>query len=459
MPKNEQFDDKVSRWFEEAAPARLPERVLNATFERTLKSRQHVGWRALLGRLSMSKFLPALGSATMIAVVAALAVNLYGNQQGIGVPPTPVSPHTFTEIAPGEFVDIPDWPLGERTTPPRVWTGTELIVWGDGIYGSAGDGAAFNLANGSWRIIAEAPLSPRSESAVAWTGKEMIVWGGRVENSFYYDGAAYDPVTDTWRLLPRPPAVFEGKDPSMLWTGEEAVVLGVMGDSETSGEYIGAAAYDPVANSWRALADSPASVRADNGNVWWTGESIIAARVGYGPESDRMARYDLAADRWTMVDVRSSAAMVGVPDSDGRVSTFVSLPYERGAPVQLIEGTGSLLAELPAFPGDPNVFGDQIRASGLWVGDEAVFEIWTDEPDYGSEQIWALNPSTQTWRRLDADAAFPRIDRSPVVVGDLLLMSNRPTDVYRGTPRACCVAPPSSGGSIYRITTTAPEVP
>lgn len=73
------------------------------------------------------------------------------------------------------------------------------------------------------------------------------------------------------------------------------------------------------------------------------------AGVGYGPEYDRMARYDLAADRWTMVDVGSSAAAVGVPDSDGRVSTFVSLPSEKGAPVQLIEGTGSLIAELPAF--------------------------------------------------------------------------------------------------------------
>jgi hypothetical protein len=243
----------------------------------------------------------------------------------------------------------------------------------------------------------------------------------------------------------------------MIWIGDEAVVFGVTGDSETSGEYIAAAAYDPVANSWRALADSPVSVRADKGNVWWTGESIIAARVGYSPEPDQMARYDLSADRWTVVDVGSSAAVVGVPDSDGRVSTFVSLPNEKGASVQLIDGTGTLLAELPAFPGDPNVFGDQIQASGLWVGDEAVFEIWTDEPAYGSEQIWALNPDTQTWRRLDVDTAFPRIDSSAVVVGDLLVMSNRPTDVYRGTPRACCVAPPSKGGSIYRVGTSSPS--
>ena len=77
--------------------------------------------------------------------------------------PTPTSPDVFTEIAPGQIVAMPDGPVGERTTPPMVWTGTELIVWGDGIYGQAGDGEAFDLADGTWRVIARAPLTPRSE--------------------------------------------------------------------------------------------------------------------------------------------------------------------------------------------------------------------------------------------------------------------------------------------------------
>ena len=72
-----------------------------------------------------------------------------------------------------------DWPLGERTSPPMVWTGTELVVWGGGIYDAAGDGAAFNLAKGTWRVIAQAPIGPRETPAVAWTGTEMLVWGGR----------------------------------------------------------------------------------------------------------------------------------------------------------------------------------------------------------------------------------------------------------------------------------------
>jgi len=392
--------------------------------------------------------------ALILVLVVALGVNLLlaGDQNEVVEPTPTTTPDFFTDIAPGEFVELPDWPLSERTSPPMVWTGAELIVWGDGIYGLAGDGAAFDLAKGTWRVIAEAPISPRSEPAVVWTGTEMILWGGRVENSFYYDGAAYNPATDTWRIMASAPVGFAAKDPSMVWTGDEAIVFGVMGNADTSGEFIGAAAYDPVTDSWRTLVHPPFG-----GSAWWTGDSIVVADVGYDPEYDRMTRYNPVTNRWTMVDVGSSAAVVGVPGSDGSVNTFVNLPSQTGAPVQLIDSNGNLIAELPAFPGDPGVFGDEVGAYGLWVGDEAVFEIWKVGSDYEPERIWALNPSMQTWRRLDTDTAFPRVDHSAIAAGDLLLMWNRPGDVYQGpptTPRVCCVAPPGKGGSAYRVGTT-----
>ena len=467
MKREVNVDQLLDSWFTEG-PTSLPDRTVAAIVE-GLDDVHQRGPIRLPWRLSMPRFAFALSGAAIVLVVGAFALGVYFNQQNVAVNPSPTpsasptasaaSPALFTEIAPGEMVDMPDWPLNERTSPPSVWTGTELIVWSDGTYGSADDGAAFNLADGSWRVIAEAPLSPRSESAVAWTGTEMIVWGGRVEDSFYYDGAAYNPVTDTWRLLPRPPATFAGKDPSMLWTGEEAVVLGVMGDSETTGEYIGAAAYDPVTDSWRSLAKSSNSFQIGDGS-WWTGDSIVVADVGYDPRFDKIARYDMAAGKWTMLDVGSSAAVVGVPGSDGRVTTFINVPSKSGAPIQLIDSDGTVLSELPAFPGDPGVFGDQVAASGLWVGDEAVFEIWNDGPEYQPEEIWALNPSTESWRRLDAAMSFPRIDQTVRVAGDLMLTWNRASDVYRGTPRMCCVAPPSKGGSIYRVgTPSRSEVP
>ena len=110
--------------------------------------------------------------------------------------------------------------------------------------------------------------------------------------------------------------------------------------------------------------------------------------------------------------------------------------------------------ELPPFPADPDVFGDALSAFGLWVGHEAVFEISSTGDDYAGEQIWALDPSTQEWRRLDVDVAFPRVDSSAVAAGDLLVMWNRGGDTYQGPPsveRSCCAAPLSDGGSVYRV--------
>ncbi|MBF8289077.1 MAG: hypothetical protein HW391_45 [Chloroflexi bacterium] len=86
MATDGQFDQTISTWFEETAPGPLPGRVLDATFEQTRRSRQHVGWRALLGRFPMPRFVPALGSAVVVVVAAALALNFYANRPSIGGP-------------------------------------------------------------------------------------------------------------------------------------------------------------------------------------------------------------------------------------------------------------------------------------------------------------------------------------------------------------------------------------
>ncbi|MEO7397136.1 MAG: hypothetical protein ABIW84_01075 [Ilumatobacteraceae bacterium] len=312
------------------------------------------------------------------------------------------TPELFAEIAPGAMVELPGGPISASGDSATVWTGTEMIVWGGLPDGRRAEVAAFNLANGTWRIIAPAPISPRRIPAAVWTGTEMILWGGFIaDDSRVYDGAAYNPATDTWRLLPPIPFSIGGgiNILSMVWTGDEAVVVG----GAT------AAAYDPVTNSWSRLADPPVpgypAMRA--------GDSIVLM------DSNQMMRYDLATDRWSVVNLGSSAELVGIQGTDGLVSTFVNLPSATGAPTQLLDGTGNPIAELPAFPGDPSLFGDRVGASGLWVGDEAIFWIWTGEFPFETEQVWALNPSTQTWRQLDA--ALTNHD-ALVVAGDVLLV-------------------------------------
>jgi hypothetical protein len=75
MAGNRKFDETISTWLEDTAPSGLPQRVLAATFERTRGSRQQLGWRGVLRRPQMPRFIPALGGAAVVVMAAVLALN------------------------------------------------------------------------------------------------------------------------------------------------------------------------------------------------------------------------------------------------------------------------------------------------------------------------------------------------------------------------------------------------
>ena len=336
--------------------------------------------------------------AAVLVVGGMLYVTIADGDDSVSDTTTPI----FIELGPGDLITLPSAPLSGRGQPAAVWTGSEMIVWGGSAGDSyVGDGAALNLANGTWRVIAPSPLSPRQASAAVWTGTEVIVWGGVVgdHSSWLLDGAAYNPVTDEWRLIPSSPSLGNGGHiRSMVWTGDEAVVFG--------GARV--VAYDPATDSWRSLANPPSASYP----AIWTGDSVVIL------DSSLMVRYDVAEERMSVADIGPSAELVGIPGPDGLVGAFVVLPSELGAPARLVDEAGGLIAELPAFPGDAALFGDLIGASGVWVGGEVIFWIWNGEFPYPNEQVWALNPYTHTWRQLpgallDYDAL--------VVAGDVLL--------------------------------------
>ena len=84
MTTDRQLDESISRWLEETAPGRLPDRVLEATFARTRGSRQQLGWRERVGSLKLTRPVPALGGATAVVLVAAVALGIFVNQPRVG---------------------------------------------------------------------------------------------------------------------------------------------------------------------------------------------------------------------------------------------------------------------------------------------------------------------------------------------------------------------------------------
>jgi len=205
-----------------------------------------------------------------------------------------------TSTTVGSQPDVPDnvpfdvGPLAGRGGHSVVWTGVEMIVWGgwgDGIGSTQyADGAAYNPATGSWRMITGAPLNARRYHLAAWTGSEMLIVGG----DRLRDGAAYDPATDSWRSIADIPIPVSDEPvttaTSSVWTGEELIVWHVKTDE--------VAAYSPVADEWREL--SPVGLDIDTGVLRVAGSSLYAfgADVSAYPGRVPLLGAVLGGDNW-----------------------------------------------------------------------------------------------------------------------------------------------------------------
>ena len=146
-------------------------------------------------------------------------------------------------------------------------------------------------AGGGWGPLPEAPIAPRGENGSVWTGEELIVWGGLATDDEAIafqpaaDGAAFDPVTTTWRTLADGP--LEGRvAPTMVWTGSEVVVLGGLDADLAPAREV--AAYDPAADRWRELPPMPDGL-AGTVSAAWTGDELLIV----APDGESMAAFDL----------------------------------------------------------------------------------------------------------------------------------------------------------------------
>ena len=197
-----------------------------------------------------------------------------------------------------------------------VWTGSEVLVWGgeDATSDSdspptLGDGALYDPVADSWRPMSnQGAPSPRTANAGVWTGQEYVIWGGVSEVSsssdnggthYLDDGAAYDPVTDSWRPMSSRGAPAANSGVSSAWTGKEVLMWG--------GAYRETmAAYDPAADTWRSM--DPAGPHLEYGScVTWTGRYFV---VCGDPEKPQGALYDPELDHWQLM------GMDGAPPSN-----------------------------------------------------------------------------------------------------------------------------------------------
>lgn len=237
-------------------------------------------------------------------------------------------------------------PVTPRGLSVSAWTGSEVLVVGG---------------------LQVAPIE-----AVAADGR--VIGVGSPGGSIARDGAAYDPAGDSWRLLPPAPVDPPGPRPQAAWTGSELVIVesGLSDPGETpSASRV--AAYGPARDSWRLLPPAPFGSEVVEGpsgplvstpspKILWTGSVVLALVPGEGPGVHGGA-YDPATDAWAAIDTVPPRA----------VSAEIALWTGREAVLWNGDGitfdpAADRWRELPDADHDRREL-----VAGVWTGQEAVF--------------------------------------------------------------------------------------
>jgi hypothetical protein len=229
--------------------------------------------------------------------------------------PVPSPSPTAPPMSPGSWATLPTAPLDGRQSHSAVWTGHELLVWGGEVLPrgpsdmdpyAASDGAAYEPITRTWREIPDAPIEGRAAHSAFWTGVQMIVWGGRRLDGWagITDGAAYNPTTNEWRDLPKAPFSTSGGSLA-VWTGSSLVVIAGL-DEQGGATLAEVAAYDPALDTWVALPDLPLPSSISTSAAWDGREVVVAANPAEG-----------SSVLWTL-DVDSGWQRLPEPPFNGR---------------------------------------------------------------------------------------------------------------------------------------------
>ena len=161
-----------------------------------------------------------------------------------------------------------------------VWTGVEMIAVG-GLRGdrfALPDGVAYNPSTDTWRALPRMPGIPPFLPHAVWSGSELLIWAWQNQDDSADPALAYEPVTDTWQTLPPPsfprrgPSGY-GASPQAVWAGDHMVawtgILGALGAAPV------AVTFDPATDAWAILPKPPRSERREADAMVWTGREVV----------------------------------------------------------------------------------------------------------------------------------------------------------------------------------------
>jgi hypothetical protein len=227
--------------------------------------------------------------------------------------PTPAASSTARPTA--SWRPISAAPISTRVEHTAVWTGNEMLIWGGQSFPidrpDEAAGAAYDPETDAWRVLPDAPLPRRWAHMSVFTGSEMLIWGGMDDSDVRLrDGAAYDPETDEWRRL-APSPLRGGVGYVGAWTGTEWILVEANAPADPKPPSGLGAAYDPASNTWRRLPKAPLEPGWAASAVW-TGDLLIVIRF-VDDQPTGGAVYDPETNRWSAIPPNPFVGLEGFP--------------------------------------------------------------------------------------------------------------------------------------------------
>jgi hypothetical protein len=215
------------------------------------------------------------------------------------------APRGTGEAAPG-WRQVDDSPLSARTMPTLAWSGSEVFVIGGDVgppcppnadcawTALARDGAAFDPLRGTWRLIPDAPVDVPPSSA-AFAGGQLFISVTEATGESVL--ISYDVESDGWRTWDMPDAV-----PRTL-VADGARLLLVSGTDEQ--DDFADLALDVASGQWSELPSDPLGPAFDRvftatpAGPILTAKELVASPGSEGPALVVAALYDGASRTWT----------------------------------------------------------------------------------------------------------------------------------------------------------------
>jgi N-acetylneuraminic acid mutarotase len=310
----------------------------------------------------------------------------------------------------------------ERSDHTGVWTGSKMIIWGGGVFGSAPvkTGSIYDGVTRTWAATSttSAPAARRYHTAT-WTGSKMIVWGGYDGSACMNTGGIYDPATNTWSAMSTTNAPAARYAHTAVWTGSKMIVWGGFDGSR----YVSTGGtYDFVTDTWTATSTTNAPMGSYLHTAVWTGSKMIVwgGYGGTGIPVNSGGVYNPVTDTWSPTSPTNAPTARGYHSTvwtGSRMLVWAGWSGTGYTPVNtggvFDPATNTWTASM-STTNAPSPRGDH-RA--VWTGSKMI--VWGGYDGFSNVNTGGMyDPATDTWTATSTTNAPPgRSSHSAVWTG------------------------------------------